>query len=579
MKANARNHKIFANEIKRTFPIYTLGMFFHAVCIYILYKIPSIIGEILDLLIQGDIEQEVIMHHIYSLLAYSILMIIPRIIYRTLYFSRARISDTYLRKKVIEHLQYVKPEYYDKEEKGAYLAYLTNEILMVYRFFGNAFFNTTRLCIAPVIGIAMIGKNINPLLAISILPCMPIAIICLIKLYKKLDKKIEEARVVHVEYSNTIEQNTSGFSLIKLYNEQKHQKEKFEKINEQNYITDYEIGRVKNQISNVINIMYAACYCLGFVIGVYLIQGNIITMGDLTVYISCISIALSEITNAIDPLLNGFAYYKQAKRRYNYFFYLETYNSKGEELKEIEEIEINHLTYRYAENMEPALENISMKIAKGEKIGIVGQVGSGKTTLMNILAGFYEVEENMVKINGKDIQNYSRESVFQKIGYAMQKNVILDENIRNNIDVKQEEQEEKIKAVIEKSELLEDIEKMKEKLDTQMGENGAKVSGGQKQRIQIARMLLETRNVNIFDDSLSALDSKTEKKVLQSIEQEVGNNILIVVSNKISMMENMDKVYLLVDGKIRAKGTHQELLQSSNLYQELANYEKEGELL
>ena len=131
--------------------------------------------------------------------------------------------------------------------------------------------------------------------------------------------------------------------------------------------------------------------------------------------------------------------------------------------------------------------------------------------------------------------------------------------------------------MIAKSELLEDVEKMEKKLETKIGENGAKVSGGQRQRIQIARTLLETREVNIFDDSLSALDSETEKKVLQAIEQEIQDNILILVSNKVSMMENMNRVYVLVDGQIRASGTHKELLQTNEFYQELAKYEKEGE--
>ena len=204
MKANYKNHEILIKELKRTFPIYILGMVFHAISIYILYKIPTIIGEILDLLLVGNNDKEIIMNQVVTLIQYSVLMIIPRVIYRVLYFRKARVSDTYLRKKVVEHLQFVNPEYYDQEEKGAYLAYLTKEILMVYKFFGNAFFNVTRLCIAPIIGIAMIGKNVNLGLAITVLPCLPIAIIWLIKLYQKLDQQIEKARVVNVEYSNTI---------------------------------------------------------------------------------------------------------------------------------------------------------------------------------------------------------------------------------------------------------------------------------------------------------------------------------------------------------------------------------------
>jgi len=120
---------------------------------------------------------------------------------------------------------------------------------------------------------------------------------------------------------------------------------------------------------------------------------------------------------------------------------------------------------------------------------------------------------------------------------------------------------------------------MEDGLETRIGENGVKVSGGQKQRIQIARNLLNVRKINIFDDTLSALDVQTEKKVLEEIQKQVGKNTLIVISNKISMMENMDKIYLLIDGKIIAQGTHQELLESNELYKELSDYEKVGDLI
>lgn len=134
MKEKVKASKIFVDELKRTFPIYILGMVFHAIVIYILYKIPNIIGNILDLLIKGNVSKDVIMNEVYALIFYSIIMIVPRIIYRTLFFTRARISDTYLRSKVIEHLQWVKPEYFDKEDKGVFLAYLSKELLLIWKF-------------------------------------------------------------------------------------------------------------------------------------------------------------------------------------------------------------------------------------------------------------------------------------------------------------------------------------------------------------------------------------------------------------------------------------------------------------
>lgn len=568
-----KDNKIFIDEMKRTFPIYILGMVFHAMVIYILYKIPTIIGNILDLLIEGNASKEVIMNEVYSLIFYSLIMIIPRILYRELFFVKARVSDTYLRRKVIEHLQYVKPEYYDREEKGTYLAYLSNELLLIRKFLGNAFFNIARLIIAPIIGLVIIGHDFNIVLMLSILPIFPIAIYFLYKLYKKQQIILEKDRKVYLDLSKNIEQNTSGFSLIKLYNEQENQRKKFEKINEETYKSDINVGAIIYKMDAISNMLYAACYCIGFSVGLLLVNKGLLSIGELTAYISCITIAVSEIVNSIQPLLTGISNFKIARNRFNYFFNLEIDKKEGKELTKIDKIEIKDLCYSYENDGEPVLDHINMVINSGEKIGIVGKVGSGKTTLMNIIAGFYEAPRNQVFINGIDINEYSRDSIYENIGYAMQKNIIIDDTIKNNIDIKNETTDTKIKEISEKAHILEDITLMEDGFQTRIGENGTKISGGQKQRIQIARNLLNIRNVNIFDDTLSALDIDTEKKVIQEIEKQVGNNILIVISNKISMMEKMDKVFLLIDGKICAEGTHKEMLMKSEIYNELNTYE------
>lgn len=313
--------------------------------------------------------------------------------------------------------------------------------------------------------------------------------------------------------------------------------------------------------------------------GLFLINKRLLTVGQLTAYISCITIAISEIVNSIEPLLTGISNFKIASRRFNYFFGLGTYKKEGKELEKIDKIEIKNLCYSYEKNEKLAIDNINMTINKGEKIGIVGKVGSGKTTLMNIIAGFYEIPEDKVYINGIDINEYSRESIFNNIAYSMQKNIITDDTIKNNIDIINEWADEKIEQISEKAKILEDIKTMQDGFETKIGENGIKISGGQKQRIQIARNLLNVRNVNIFDDTLSALDIKTEEKVIEEIEKQIGNNILILISNKISMMEKMDKVFLLVDGKIVDSGTHKEMLEKSELYNELNTYEQVGDFV
>lgn len=568
---------ILISEFKRTFPKYFLGILVNGVQATFYFIIPFIIGQILDLLLKEPIIKEEIMSKVYLLIFVSCLSLIPRSIYRTLFFTQARTSDTKLRKKVIEHLQYVKPEYYEKENKGTYLAYISKELLIIRKFLGNFFFHLGKLLLNPVVILVIITINYGFYIPLALIPILVIMAISIFKLYKELKKTIENARIADINLFKIIEQNTSGFSLIKLYNEQENQIRKFNEFNNQRYKADYDIGMMKNRISNRVDIMYAAGYITVFGLGIILIMNNLLTVGALTAVITAITFIIGEITSAINPLIEGVAYFKQSTRRYNYFFALDTYKKDGKQLENVEELKLNKLFYSY-DNVQNVLEDIEITIHKGENIGIIGQVGSGKTTLMNIISGFLEVSDNQLLINGIDINEYSRDAIFNNVGYSTQKSIILDDTIYNNININ-ESDNVNVERLSKLSDLYSDVVEMNEQFETRIGERGNRLSGGQKQRVQIARTLSDVRKINIFDDTLSALDCNTESRVLESIINETRDDILIVVSNKVSSMKKLDRVYILIDGKIYDTGTHNELLQRNSLYQEMYNYEKEGDLI
>lgn len=293
------------------------------------------------------------------------------------------------------------------------------------------------------------------------------------------------------------------------------------------------------------------------------------TVGELTAFIGYISNALSNFIAGMQNLLEKMPYLRQSLNRFNYFLNLGEYANVGETLDKIETIEIKHLSYWYDNAKKPALDDINMIIHNGDKIGIVGQVGSGKTTLMNIISGFYEIPQNMVFINGKDISTYRKDDLFSKFNYAFQQNVILDDTIKSNIDIRENLKDNELNNILEKTELKEDIQKLKNKEKTIVGEKGVKLSGGQKQRVSIARNLSNTRQINIYDDTMSALDSNTEKRIMNNILNEVENKTLIVISNKVSSLEKLDKIYVLIDGKIVDSGTHKELVKRNKFYQEV----------
>ena len=570
-------NKIITKELNRILPYHLLAVVLHGLVIYITFKIPESIGKILDMLSQTNIDKGLIIQEAYWLIFYSTIILIPRTIFRTLYYNTSRKADTYLRKRVVEHLQKVNPEYFEKENKGNFLAYLSKEILMIRKILGNFWWCLAKIIIAPVIAIILIWGQFNKLLALWLIPIFPISVIFMYHSYKKLKEKVEISRKTYVDLSKNIEQNTDGFLLIKSYNQQEKQINNFRNINSKMYKADYEIGVAKNHISRIINILYGLCFMVSFTVGIqYILQGTL-TVGELTAFIGYINYALTDFIAGMQKLLERMPYLKQSLDRFNYFLNLDEYKKDGKSLEKINTIEVKHLSYWYDNTEKPALDNINMTIHNGDKIGIIGQVGSGKTTLMNIISGFYEIPEGMVLINGEDIGKYKKDELFSKYNYALQQNIILDDTIKANVDITENLNDKEFEKIIKNAELEEDIEKLEEKEDTLVGEKGVKLSGGQKQRVSIARNLSNARDINIFDDTLSALDSNTERKIMNNLLKQVGNNTLIVISNKISSVEKLDKIYVLLDGKIEDCGTHEELLERNEFYKEVYMLEKKEE--
>lgn len=461
-------NKIITKVLRRILPYHLLGVVLHTIVIYMAFKIPECIGNILDMLMEENINKELIIQEAYCLIFYSSFVFIPRTLYRTCYYTVSRKSDIYLRKKVVEHLQKVKPEYFEREDKGTFLAYLSSEILSIRKILGNFWFYMTKICITPMMAIILIWNQFNKELALYLIPAFPIAIVFMYYYYKKLREKIEISRKVYVELSKNIEQNTEGFLLVKSYNRQEEQIDKFNTINKKMYQADYEIGVEKNKINRVINCLWAFCYIVGFGMGMLYIQKGVLTVGGLVAFTGYIGQILGDFISGIQSLLERMPYYKQSINRFNYFLNLEECSKQGRELKQINQIELKHLSYWYNREEKPALKDINMTIKKGEKIGIIGQVGSGKTTLMNIIVGFYEVSPGMVSINKEDINSYRKSSIFEKYNYAIQQNIILDDTIKSNIDIKENLNEEQIQEVIKKADLQEDIRNMKEKESTRV---------------------------------------------------------------------------------------------------------------
>ena len=318
----------------------------------------------------------------------------------------------------------------------------------------------------------------------------------------------------------------------------------------------------------------AASYIIAVAGGFYFINLGMMTLGELIsvcVVIGMIQwpyIALSELVIMIIEV-------RQATKRI-----LEISDKKADVNNDLAEsnfefnssIEFKEFNFSFEDNNH-VLEDINFTINKGETIGVVGKTGSGKTTFIKQLLRLYPIEENTLLLDGKGIERYYDYSVRAKIGYAPQEYQLFSKSIKENVLFYRYDLEDKLDEVLEQADIKKDISRFKDGIDTLVGENGLSLSGGQKQRLGIARALLSDPDILILDDSLSAVDSNTEKTIIENIKKTREGKTNIIVAHRISAVRHADKIVVLDNGKILNFGTHDELLEKCPWYKQLDEYQ------
>ena len=579
VKMKHKHSDIIINELKKTVPIYIVGMVTQIISFCISISIAKITGNILDLILQENVSNEQIMQEATKLLFLSAFIIVPNSIKRILYYVTARRSDKRIKREVYKKLQYVNENYYESIEKGKFLAYLTKEIGMIRKFLGGFCQYITNAFGVPIVIVFMSIGGLSFKLAMILFFIVLITWFIMWRLYNKKKIKVEEARKEYVQLSNIIEQNTSNFTLVKLYNNQEEQKSLFNKENNEMRDKDFAVGKIDMAIDNVINFSEGICYIIIMCYGVFMIMQGQLSIGALSAFTAFINKIYSALKKNVQHITDGIVYFKQATNRIDQIMNLGTYqekeNNRLQKIQEINSIRVHNLNYKYPNSKKYAIKNLNFEINKNEKIGIIGMFGSGKTTLMNIITGLYEVGENQVFINDIDITKINKYSLFHNISYILQIDTLLNDTIKNNITMENAYDGKSIINATNRADILEDIFQMEHEFEETIGERGVRLSGGQKQRISIARNLVTDRDFIIYDDTFSALDANTEKGVLENVIKDDGKTI-IIIANKVTDVKDLDRIYLMIDGEFIDVGTHEKLLERNPLYQEMYEYEMKG---
>lgn len=539
--------------------------------IFIAYP-SKIVGRMIDLLYNAESNKSEIIKSIVQLLSVSIGVLITRVLWKNLDFRLNVYIDKDLRDRLFTKLLKTKVKALNKIKNGEIMSYFFSDLRKVTMTTAKFISTGTRIIANFTIAIIMMSNSANiKLTLVSLIPIfMTIVVIILIR--NRMDKSFKLAQKSFTELSEYVQESTDSIRTMKAFCGEEKQINEFEFKNATLKKNNINVSINQNLLFVCVSFGFGIAYAISLLYGSKLVLQGQISIGDFIAFNGYLAI-LEGPVNWIPWLFGRAKKFKVSFDRLDKMFKLpeeEIDNfEKSNEEKLNGDIEIKNLTYNYPGYIETVLENINIDIKKGESLGIIGVVGSGKTTLMNLLLKLYDVERGKIFIDGKDINDIPVKTIRDNICYITQDNFLFSATLKENINLfKDEYKDEDIEDSTKQAMIYDEISHMDDGINTVIGEKGIDLSGGQKQRVVISRAFLNNSNIIIFDDTFSALDNRTEQHVLNNIKELTKNKTCIIVSNRISDIKDCDKIIVLEQGEIVEQGNHQTLLQKDGKYQE-----------
>lgn len=459
--------------------------------------------------------------------------------------------------------------FFDKHRSGDLMAHFTNDMNNIQRMVGPGIVMMVDAIFMSSVTLFFMATSVGwHLTLIAIIPLPIIAVISLTfgKFIYRRSRKVQDT---FSDFSGFTEEAIDGIRVVKTFSILPKFQEIFSSKALNNFNATISLIKVWGIMWPLIHFVSSLAYFLTIVYGGPMVINSRITLGEFFAfnnYIGMIVWPLTAFGWVINILQNGRASYSRLKK------ILDTQPmvkepEKPVEIDRIKSIMIKNLNYSYPNTNRLVLKNIDMIIEEGQLVGIVGTVGSGKSTIVKIISKLYPVERGHVFINDVDINDISSEIVRTKISYVPQETFLFSTSVKNNISFGLGDFDEwKVKEYAMMSAVHKDIEKFPKGYDTIVGERGVTLSGGQKQRITIARALMRDADVYIFDDCLSAVDPETEEQIIKSLRESMQNKTMVIITHRLKVLQNADMIYVFDNGEIVERGSHEELLKNEGLY-------------
>ena len=587
---------IFGKHINRYYlryaPMLLFGLASLIAVDYLQLVIPELYKLVIDGMFAGSVMVEGVQHAFdLEFLLESVCMpmvgvilsvVAGRFLWRVCFFGSSIFLEADLRGRMFDHARHLSREYYQVNKVGNLMSLFTNDLDTVQECFG---WGVMMFCDAIFMGVLAVSKMARLDILLTVLSLIPMVFLLASAtvLGRYMMKKWDIRQAAFSRLSDFAQESFSGIAVIKAFVKESVELMAFKKLNVENEKAnlDHTKASVLMRILVTLFVESVICVILGY--GGYLVYHGKFSAGMLVEFISYFTSVVWPIM-AVSELIDLTSRGRASLARIGELLDAEITVADRPGVSELEnvrgDIEFRDLTFRYPDGEFDALEHVSFTIKAGENVGLVGKTGSGKTTLVDLLLRTYNVPDGTVFLDGRDINEVSIRSVRAACAYVPQDNFLFSDTIEHNIAFGVEEYDRA--DIIEMARLADvddNIRGFQLGYDTVLGERGVTVSGGQKQRISIARALLKDSPVLILDDSVSAVDTKTEKAILQGLRETRAGRTTILIAHRISTIESMDKILFIDEGRLVDMGTHAQLLDRCPDYRkmvELQKLEEEG---
>lgn len=540
--------------------------------------VPQIIRRLTDDLVSQALDYDRIIIYSALILGTGLFIGLGRYFWRIYLIGSSREIEYGLRNKLFNHLLTLSSRYFNTHKTGDLMAHATNDINAIRMALGPGTIMIVDSFFLLIFSLVMMVRTTNlRMTAISIFT-MPIIMVLVTRFGKLIYKKFRSVQEAFSSLTDVTQESFSGIRVIKSFVQENLVSENFRRVNQDNLDKNLDLVKVHGGFHPLLQLISSISYLIIIFYGGREVIYNRITLGDFVAFNSYLGLLIWP-TRALGMVINVLQRGAASMDRLNEIF------DESSEIKETEnpvhldqlsgDIKFQNVSFKYPNSNYKALEDISFHLKKGKTLAVTGRTGSGKTTLANLILRLYDVESGSILIDNHHIRDLSLKTIRESIGFVPQDNFLFSQSIRDNIALSHENgvSEEEIIQSSKHAQLYDNIMDFPNKFDTIIGERGVTLSGGQKQRLSIARALIKKPSVLIMDDSLSAVDTETEEKILRNIDKVTKDITTIIISHRVSTIKHADEIIFLDEGRVVERGTHNELLDLKGEYFEL--YERQ----